>query len=86
MRLHKEDGTIRRAVDLLEEFQGRWEWTGELAVMGDWQAVEPQRITSALYSMMDDFRALRRVVHAELGVRDENPPRPMAPLADEPEQ
>lgn len=42
--------------DLLVEFESRYKWTGELAVMGEWEAVDERAILTALWAMWNDWR------------------------------
>jgi hypothetical protein len=81
MRLHEENGEVRDAGDLLEEFQVRWGWVGELSAASNLDTVGARRITLALSQMWDDYRDMLRVVYPALGLNLDTLPSTMQPVA-----
>lgn len=75
MRLHEADGTPRTLEELIEEFQARWEWTGELAFGTGWGAVDYQRFLNALNVMWEDWRVLRPMIDKAIGYHAPGRPR-----------
>jgi hypothetical protein len=43
-------------VDAIQEWRNRYEWTGELGGMGEWEAVNQRPILEALHMMWRDYR------------------------------
>jgi hypothetical protein len=61
-------------LDAIQEWRNRYEWTGELAGMGEWESVNHRPVLEGIYMMWRDYReTIEPMLDAALMDRDGRP-------------